>query len=427
MDSVLNRLVVVLGAAALLVCAAAPAWAQESRLTSAERQEGWVMLFDGDSLEGWTTSGNRDAWLVRDRELHTTGRGGWWLRTEKQYRDFELMLDFNVPENGNSGVGLRGSATGDPAFTGMEVQIYDNHGDEPALHTCGAVYNAIAPSETAVNPAGEWNTYRIRLVGDTLDVWLNGKKVQDGQKLDDRGIFRQADQPLPLNARLTTGYISLQDHGNPVRFRDIKIRDLSPDADTGGFEPLVEGGDLSGWTKRGGGTWKIEQDAVGAMNLVGRDGPGHLFTDEVFTDFEVRSFVRVNTRGNSGLYVRVRPKPDNPDTWPDGYEAQVDNDDPNNWTGCIYGRAKPDGSMDETLQTRDNAWFDYRVRCEGDRVRTWVNGVPMVDARLTDFADGHIALQTHHPGNVVEYREIEVRRLGSGGGEGADDGAEVVR
>lgn len=414
--------------AVVAALSAATASAQRHNQESVADADGWTVLFDGTSLDGWTTSGNRDAWLVRDGELHTTGQGGWWLRTEKMYRDFDLVLEFNVPENGNSGVGIRGSATGDPAFTGMEVQIYDNHGDAPGLNTCGAVYNAVAPSETAVRPAGEWNTYRIRLVGDTLDVWLNGVHIHDAQKLDDRGFFRQPSQAMPLNARLTTGYIALQDHGNPVRFRNIRIRDLSPDPDAGGYRAIFHNADhLGAWTPRGGGTWKAEADQVGGMTLVGRDGPGHLFTNEEFTDFEVRAFVRVNTRGNSGLYVRVRPKPSNPDTWPDGYEAQVDNDDPNNWTGCIYDRAKPAGSMDETLRTRDNAWFDYRIRCVGNRVQTWINGVPMVDAELDDYADGHIALQTHHSGNVIEYREIEVRGLDAGDDGPTVDGGEAVQ
>lgn len=399
-------------ALAPIVIAVAALTTHGQNRTPSARDGDWTVLFDGRSLDGWTTSGNRDAWLVRDGELHTTGQGGWWLRTEKMYRDFDLTLEFNVPENGNSGVGIRGSATGDPAFTGMEVQIYDNHGDQPSLSTCGAVYNAIAPSVTAVKPAGEWNTYRIRLVGDTLDVWLNDEHIQQAQRLDGRGMHRSPSQPLPLADRLTTGYISLQDHGNPVRFRNIRIRDLSPSPDPGGFSALFRTAeDLEDWSARGGGTWNAENDPFGAVSVVGRDGPGHLFTDATFDDFEVRAFVRVNTRGNSGLYVRTRPDPDNPDTWPLGYEAQVDNDDPNNWTGCIYGRAKPEGTMDETLQTRDNAWFDYRVACEGDRVRTWINGVQMVDAELKDFKDGHIALQTHHPGNRIEYREVEIRPI----------------
>lgn len=407
---------------------AAPALAQHNALTAAEQADGWVVLFDGRSLDGWTTTGNEDAWLVKDGELHTTGADGWWLRTERMYRDFDLMLDFNVPENGNSGVGIRGSATGDPAFTGMEIQIYDNHGDQPAISHCGAVYNAIAPSVQAVNPHGEWNTYRIRLIGDTLDVWLNGQRIHEAQKLDSRGYFRSPDQPIPLDRRLTTGYIAIQDHGNPVRFRNIKIRDLSADPDPGGFRPILhDPPDLDEWTPRGKGKWTAARDGVGAVVFTGADGPGHLFSPETYTDVEVRAFVRVNTRGNSGLYTRAAPPPESPDSWPLGYEAQVDNHDPNNWTGCIYGKAHPEGGYRQTLLTRDNAWFDYRVRLLGDRVRTWINGEPMVDARLDEFDEGRIALQTHHPGNVIEWREVQVRIPQAGSARPEDASAPIAR
>ncbi len=369
---------------------------------------GWVELFNGDNLEGWTASGDLAAWGVEGGELVIQNPGqGWWLRTDKTYRDFELVLDFNVSEGANSGLGLRGSAHGDPAFTGLELQIYDNFGDEPDVNTCGAIYNAIAPATNAVRPAGEWNSYRVRLVGDTLDVWLNGEHIQRGQKLDDRGFFRSRDQKLPLRDRYSTGYISLQDHGQEVRYRNIRIKDLSPDPDAGGYRPLFDGKTTDGWFARGGGTWTIGQRDLEGGAVIGRDGPGHLFSDKTFGDFELRAFAKVNTRGNSGLYFRTVPNADNPDSWPTGYEAQVDQHDPKNFTGCVYDRAWPENA--DGPITRDDAWFDYRIRAVGDRVQTWINGVPMVDARLSDFDEGHFALQTHHRGNEIMYRDVRVR------------------
>jgi len=395
-----------LGVSALigLVAFSPSSTGQEDRvndLTPEERAAGFVQIFNGRDLTGWTTSGDIDAWSVDGGNIVTSGRGGWWLRTEKQYRDFELRLEFRIPENGNSGVGLRGSTNGDPAFTGMEIQIYDNHGDEPAINGCGAVYNAIVPSAQAVHEPGEWNEYRIRLVGDTLNVWLNGEHIHDDQKLDERGYFRQPSQKMPLQDRLTTGYVSLQDHGNPVRYRNIRIKDMSPYKDPGGWTPIFNGKDTTGWTARGGGTWTVD-----GGTLVGKDGPGHLFSNGTWTDVEMRAMVKVNERGNSGFYFRTVPNADDPDTWPTGYEAQVDNHDPKNFTGCVYARAWAD-----ELITRDEAWFDYRVRAVGNRIQTWINGQPMVDTELTDFASGHIALQTHHNGNEIRWRDIQVRDL----------------
>lgn len=370
--------------------------------------DGRVRIFNGRDLSGWTASGDPGAWSVASGEIRVGDAGnGGWLRTNKTYRDFDLSLEFNVPEGGNSGVGLRGSSGGDPAFTGFEVQIFDNFGEAPTLRSCGSVYEAIAADSMAVNKPGAWNTYRIRLVGDTLNVWLNGVQIHDNATLDGRGFFRSEDSALPLNTRATTGYISLQDHGDAVRFRNIAIRDLSIDPEPAGMAPLISGmdGDTpAGWFAEDDATWTVENST-----LVGRDGPGHLFTtDDTFTDFELRGLVKVNDRGNSGIYIRVHPNPDM--VWPvgHGYEAQVDNHDANNLTGAIYDMCP----VQANPGTQDNAWFDYRIRVEGSRIRTWINSVPMADCERDDFAEGGFAVQGHHPGNVIMFRDLRVKRLG---------------
>lgn len=392
----------------------------DNQLSDEEKAQGFSLLFDGVSLSGWTTSGNISAWKVESGEIVTHPGDGWWLRTTKQYRDFDLRLDFKLPPGGNSGVGLRSSSTTDPAFSGMEVQIYDTFGKEPAINGCGAVYDAITPTVQAVKPAGEWNSYRILLVGDTINVWLNGQQIHRDQKLDDRGYVHTPDHPSPLKDRLTTGYIALQEHGDPVHFRNLRIKDLSPDADPGDFRPIFNNTDLTGWKPRGKAEWTVEDGA-----LVGRNGPGHLFyTQSVYSDLEMRAQVKVNTNGNSGFYFRTIPNAADPDSWPTGYEAQIDQHDPKNYTGCIYDRAWPKEVSSPI--TRDNAWFDYRVRAVGDRIQTWINGRPMVDANLTDFDKGLIALQSHHQGNEIQWRDIQVRDL-STPGQGDAAARSVVR
>lgn len=377
-------------------------------VATAHAQE-WTDLFNGRDLSGWVSSGDADAWGVKDGELVTLkpGRGGW-LRTDRMYRDFELTLDFWMPEGGNSGVGLRGSSNGDPAFSGFEVQILDTAGQAPDLRNCGSIYEAVAPSEMAVYPHGRWNSYRIRLVGDVLDVWLNGRQIHNATRLDSRGFYRNESQPLPLNTRATTGYISLQDHGHAFRFRNLRIRDLSADPEPAGMVPLItqmgQGGVPEGWFKEDAGSWTIE-----GGTLIGRGGPGHLFTQTTYQDFEFRALVRVNDRGNSGMYFRVKPNPAANNPWPIGYEAQIDNHDPRNFTGVIYNAAWP--TYIRAPITRDNAWFDYRVRAEGNRLRTWINGVPMVDTFLDTHAAGHIALQGHHDGNEIMFRDLRILKL----------------
>jgi hypothetical protein len=357
--------------------------------------------------------GSIEAWGVESNEIRVLHPGGGgWLRTEKSYRDFEMEVDFIIPPGGNSGVGLRCTSVGDPAFTGFEMQIYDSYAKGASRSDCGAVYNAIPPDSQAVRPPGEWNTYRIRVVGDTLNVWLNGVHIHKNAALDDRGIFRQDNQPLPLNERATTGYIAFQDHGEGgLRLRNIRIRDLSPDPDPGGFEFAFDANSTDGWTRRGGGSFTFEHGT-----LIAADGPGHLFSDKTHSDIEIRTLVRVANpeetgaprTGNSGLYFRTVPRPENPDTWPHGYEGQIDHHDlrKTNYTGCVYDKA---GGAPGKPVSQDGAWFDYRILAVGTHVRTWVNGVAMVDTTLDDFTSGHVAIQTHHPGNRVEFRDLRWR------------------
>lgn len=376
-----------------------------------------VPLFNGRDLSGFAAmfNGSIDAWAAQDGEIRVVnaGRGGW-LRTDQMYRDFELSFEFIIPEGGNSGVGLRCSSVGDPAFTGFEVQIYDSSAGGATMSDCGAVYNAIPPQTQAVKNPGEWNHYRIRLVGDTLDVWLNGEHIHDNAKLDDRGIFRNADQPLPLNERLTTGYIAFQDHGEGgLRLRNIAVTDLSPDPDPGDYEFAFDRQTLNGWTHRGGGTFGFEDGT-----FIAADGPGHLYSDRIHTDIEFHALVRVARpdetnaprTGNGGIYFRTFPNKDNPDSWPTdhGYEAQIDNHDTRNthYTGCVYDKA---AAATGKPITTDGAWFDYRIRAVGDRVQTFINGQPMVDAELTEVGEGMIAFQTHHPGNRIEFRDVRWR------------------
>lgn len=393
--------------AALTIGGGALAQPAPTSVATDDAQGGWVQLFNGKDLSGWVNPGKPGTWSVADGEIRIIDtKDHCWLRTERMYRDFELQLDFKVPPNGNSGVGVRGSALGDPAFSGMEIQILDSVGKTPDVGQCGAVYDAVAPSSIPEKPAGEWNHYLIRLVGDTIDVTLNGVKVVSGEKLDDRGYIWDKTRLWPLKNRLTTGYVALQNHGDAAAFRNIKIKDLSTDPDPGGWTSIVTG-DLSGWTKRGGGTWAIEKDHPADLGaLVGKDGPGHFFTDATYDNLELRASVKVSEKGNSGIYFRTVPRPEDPNTWPLGYEAQVDNHDPKNFTGVIYDRAWPKDQKGPV--SRDGAWFDYRVRAVGGHIQTWINGVPMVDAELSNFSTGHIALQTHNPGNVIMYKDLRV-------------------
>src|SRR5690606_21114405 len=194
------------------------AFGQPNQLTEEQAAQGWRLLFNGQNLDGWTPTGNPGVWSVEDGEIVVNPGGGGWLRTVDQFRDFELFLDFTLTDGANSGLALRASSVDDPAFSGMELQIFDNHGEEPTITGCGAVYDAIVPRSQAVKAPGEWDPYRPLLAADTLNVWLNGEHTHADAKLDDRGYRHPPDHPAPLKARVKSGYIAMQDHGDEVRF-----------------------------------------------------------------------------------------------------------------------------------------------------------------------------------------------------------------
>ncbi len=191
---------------------------------AAETQEGFKPMFNGKDLTGWKTAGN---WVVEEGgvvALHPRpGESGWtrydaYLTTERTYRDFVLDLEFKINKGGNSGVFLR---VGDPknqVSSGFEVQILDTHGKEKITnHDCGGVISAAAPSKNMAKPAGEWNRYVITCNGDRVQIVFNGEQVIDLE------LSKSA-----LKDRPREGHIGFQDEAQPVWYRNVRIKELSP-------------------------------------------------------------------------------------------------------------------------------------------------------------------------------------------------------
>jgi hypothetical protein len=194
-----------------------------------EVPEGFENLFNGKTLDGWIVNkgGNMDRWGAEDGLLFTKGSGGGWLMTEKEYGDFELRLEFKVPEKGNSGVGLRSPLEGDPAYVGMEIQILDNawykenlKGLRDVQHT-GAIYDVVAPSKDVTKPIGEWNVYRITAKGRNIIINLNGTEIVNAN-LDD---YKDRANKHPGLLR-DKGHIGLQSHDGRVEFRNLFVKAL---------------------------------------------------------------------------------------------------------------------------------------------------------------------------------------------------------
>jgi hypothetical protein len=187
---------------------------------------GFVPLFDGRSLAGWTAIGSRPGnWGVRDGLLVARGEGKGWLSTNRAFGDFVLRLEYRTGPGGNSGVLIRAPHQGDPSFDGLEVQILDDdapayRGLQPEQYT-GSVYGVVAARRGQARPPGQWNAMVIRAAGPRVVVELNGVEVVDA----DVESHRQALARHPGIAR-RSGFLGLQSHESPVEFRAIAIKEL---------------------------------------------------------------------------------------------------------------------------------------------------------------------------------------------------------
>ena len=186
---------------------------------------GFVRLFNGKDLTGWKAIGREDAWQVQDGLLTcVAGRSGGWLRTDKTYKDFVVRYEYKTAPKANNGFFFRAALEGNPAFSGYEIQVIDDHGKPADIHGSGSVYGAIKPSSNPVKPAGEWNKAQIRLQGMKIVIHLNGQKIVDAD-MSDPEISDKA-QARKLTERVKEGYFGLQNYGNFVQYRNLAVEEL---------------------------------------------------------------------------------------------------------------------------------------------------------------------------------------------------------
>lgn len=228
--------------AVLLVLSADPAAAQaapSNTLSAAEKAAGWKLLFDGKSTAGWRGFG-RDklvGWEVANGELIALGQGGDHANdivTVDEYQNFELTVDWKLSPKANSGIFYNVVEKGfDRIYASApEYQLIDDHGWPEKLEDwqkSGADYAMHPPAQVVSKPVGEWNTTRIVVDKGKVEHWLNGVKVvayglwtPEWERLKKGGKWKD----FPGYGTGKKGLIGLQDHGNKVYFRNIKIRVL---------------------------------------------------------------------------------------------------------------------------------------------------------------------------------------------------------
>jgi hypothetical protein len=193
-------------------------------------EPGFVSLFDGKTLDGWTlVGGHGPGYVVEDGILVCPADGGGNLFTKEQFSDFIFRFEFRMEPGGNNGVGIRAPLEGDPAYVGMEIQILDEEHPRyrswirPEQRT-GSVYDVIPARSGYLKPAGEWNSEEIAVRGRHITVTLNGVIVLDNN-LD---IVREPEvlKKHP-GLRRKSGHIGFLGHGTRVEFRNIRIKRLA--------------------------------------------------------------------------------------------------------------------------------------------------------------------------------------------------------
>ena len=410
-------------------------------LASMPADEGFVSMFNGRDLTGWQglvgnpvtrakmtpaelAARQKEAdqkmlqnWSVRDDMIWFSGSGAN-LCSVKKYGDFEMLVDWRITRDGESGIYLRGSP---------QIQIWDtSRTDVGAQVGSGGLYNnQVHPSKPMVvadNQIGEWNTFRIIMTGEKVSVWLNGILV-----VDDVVMENYWDRSIPIFA---SEAIELQAHGTDLAFRDIYVREISereynltPVEKAEGFVSLFNGRNLDGWI--GDKVSYVAEDGMIVIKPAKGSG-GNLFTDREYSDFVFRFEFQLTPGANNGLGIRA---PLVGDAAYVGMELQIlDN------TAAIYANLEPyqyHGSVYGVIAAKRGhlkpvgEWNYQEVVVQGTRVKVTLNGVVIVDGDIAEASkngtiDGH-----DHPGlkrlkgyigflghgSLVKFRNIRVKEL----------------
>jgi hypothetical protein len=360
-------------------------------LTSEELAEGWILLFDGETLFGWKPTSKAN-WEVRDGIISVSEGEPGLLCTTSQFGNYQLQVEFRSAAGTNSGVFLRTSPKPEDVTTKCyELNIADT-GTNP--YPTGSFVER--QKAEGVGDSTDWQTFDVTAEGADFTVKLDGKLVLE------------YTDPKPLGR----GYIGLQLNSGQVEFRNIKLRPL-------GTTSLFNGRDLSGWKTYAEMASKFTVTDEGWLHVA--DGPGQLETEKAYADFTLQLEVFVNGQAlNSGIFFRSIPG----ETM-NGYESQIHN-------GFLDGdRSKPQDGGSGAIFRRQNArkvvandfeWFHKTIHADDKHMAVWVNGIQVSDwtdnrppdenpRRGLRLEPGTIIIQGHDPTTDISFRNMRIAEL----------------
>lgn len=399
---------------------------------------GFYTMYNGTDLRGWkglvdnpvkrrNTSADtlaikqikadsimRKGWLAQGEELHFTGHGDN-LCSVKDYQDFELTIDWKIEKEGDAGLYLRGSP---------QVQIWDTALTRVGAQVgSGGLYNNQInpknPLKVADNPVGEWNTFRVIMRGERVTVYLNGELVVDNVILENYW-----DRKIPIFIK---DAIELQAHGNHIVYRNIYVRELTPQPgytpDEVGFEPLFDGSSLFNWTGNTTDYYPVNGELVVDPK---RGGKGNLYTKKEYGDFHMKFDFQLTPGANNGLGIRT---PLEGDAAYVGMELQIlDNTSP------IYAKLQPyqyHGSVYGIIPAKQGflkpvgEWNEQEVIAEGNHIKVILNGEVITDGDIVQAIKdgtpdhkehpgllnktGHIGFLGH--GSPLKFRNIRIKEI----------------
>jgi hypothetical protein len=384
----------------------------------------------GKMLEKWTASmhevnakTDKPHWYAEQGELVNDGFGAY-ASTQQAYGDFEFFVDYKTVPKADSGIYLRGVP---------QVQIWDHTEADPQglgrAKGSGGLWNNTAgrpgkdPTVLADKPFGEWNKFRVLMVGSRVSVWLNDKEVVDHAILEN-----YYDRKTPVPAK---GPIQLQTHGGEIRWRNIYLRTIPADeansilsrkGEGPGFTAVFNGKDFAGWD----GPLDNYEIVDGAIRCKAHKG-GTIYTKEQYGDYVVRFEFKVPPGGNNGLAIRY---PGKGDTAYDGMcELQILDEkyeevtksklDPRQVHGSAYGMI----AAHRGYQRPAGEWNFQEVTVQGSRLKVELNGTVILDGDVSQVKDfmansphpgkdrtvGHFGFAGHS--DPVSFRNIRIKKL----------------